>query len=220
MKRGTYRNDIGYVLSRDGDTVNILVAPRERPYDNDRRQILFDVGAAQRAGCAVTVEQSADLRAGIVTCRGCVYHQGLLRRSFPKQMLEVVELPHPDDLAFHALAGIDSPLIRRAILTFSAQLWQKGDLVRVVAGEFADTTGRILSVDMQNRSTAINIHHDKGSVEYSCPISHLQHVHECGDWVKIFAGSDKGIEGCVVNHVGENLVLAVRRFGETVEVRA
>ena len=86
----------------------------------------------------MTVEQSADLRTGIVTCRGCVYHQGLLRRSFPKQMLEVVELPHPDDLTFHALAGIDSPLIR---LTFLAQLWQKGDLVHVVAGEFADTTG-------------------------------------------------------------------------------
>ena len=73
---------------------------------------------------------------------------------------------------------------------------------------------------MQNQSTAINIHHDKGPVEYSCPISHLQRMHKCGDWVKIFAGSDKGIEGCVVNHVGENLVLAVRRFGETVEVRA
>ena len=129
MKQGTYRNDLGYVLSQDGDTVNILVAPRERPYNNDRQQILFDVGAAQGAGCAVTVEQSADLRAGIVTCRGCVYHQGLLCHSFPKQMLEVVELPHPDDLAFHALAGIDSPLIRWAILTFSAQLWQKGDLV-------------------------------------------------------------------------------------------
>ena len=56
-------------------------------------------------------------------------------------MLEVVELPHPNDLAFHALAGIDSPLIRWAILTFLAQLWQKGDLVCVVASEFADTTG-------------------------------------------------------------------------------
>ena len=45
-------------------------------------------------------------------------------------------------------------------------------------------------------------------------------MHKCGDWVKILAGSDKGIEGCVTNHVGESLVLAVRRLGETVEVRA
>ena len=128
-------------MSRDGDTVNILVAPQECPYDNDRRQILFDVGAAQQAGCAVTVEQLADLHTGIVTCHGCIYHQGLLHQSFLKQMLEVVELPHPDDLAFHALAGIDLPLIHQAILMFLVQLWQKGDLVRVVAGEFADTTG-------------------------------------------------------------------------------
>ena len=73
---------------------------------------------------------------------------------------------------------------------------------------------------MQNWSTAINIHHDKGPVEYSCPISHLQCMHECGDWLKVFTGSDKGIKGCVMNHVGENLVLTVYQFGETVRVHA
>lgn len=220
VKRGIYRNDIGYVLSRNGDTVDILVAPRERPYDNDRRQILFDVVSAQRAGYAVTVEEPADLRAGVVTCRGRVYHQGLLRLSLPKKTLEVVELPHPDDLAFHALANIDASLIRRTVATFSAHFWQKGDLVRLAAGELLNTTGRIVSVDVQNRSAVISIHSDKGPVEHSCLISHLQRVHKCGDWVKILAGSDKGIEGCVTNHVGESLVLAVRRLGETVEVRA
>ena len=135
-------------------------------------------------------------------------------------MLKVVELPHPNDLAFHALAGIDSPLIHWAILTFLVQLWQKGDLVCMVAGELPDTTGKILSIDMQNQSTVINIHHDKGPVECSCPLSHLQHMHKCGDWVKVFAGLDKEIEGCVMNHVGENLVLAVHRVGETVKVHA
>lgn len=61
--------------------------------------------------------------------------------------------------------------------------------------------GQILSIDIQNQSTIINIHHGGGPVEYSCPISHLQHIHKDGDWVKVFAGLDKGIEGCVVNHV-------------------
>ena len=70
-------------------------------------------------------------------------------------MLKVVELPHPNDLTFHALAGIDSPLIHWAILTFLVQLWQKGDLVCMVAGELPDTTGKILSIDMQNQSTVI-----------------------------------------------------------------
>ena len=34
-------------------------------------------------------------------------------------------------------------------------------------------------------------------------------MYEDGDWVKAFAGLDKGIEGCVVNHVGKNLVPTV-----------
>ena len=55
-------------------TVDILVAPQEHPYDND---ILFDVGTAQLAGCAITVEQLDDLHTGVVTCHGCSYHQGL-----------------------------------------------------------------------------------------------------------------------------------------------
>ena len=68
----------------------------------------------------MTVEEPADLRVGVVTCHGRVYHQGLLRLSLPKKTLEVVELPHPDDLAFHALANIDASLIRRTVATFSA----------------------------------------------------------------------------------------------------
>ena len=141
VKRGIYCNDIGYVLSRNGDTVNILVAPQERPYDNDRQQILFDVVSAQRAGYAVTIEEPADLRAGVVTCCGRVYHQGLLRLSLPKKTLEVVELPHPDDLAFHALANINASLICRMVTMFLAHFWQKGDLVRLTAGELLNTTG-------------------------------------------------------------------------------
>lgn len=200
--------------------MDILVAPRDRPYDNVRRQILFDIDAARRAGYTVTVEQSSAMRTGVVTCDGCVYHQGLLRKSYPKQILEVVELPHPDDLMFHVLSGIDSSLTHRTIATFSAQLWQEGDAVRVVVGEHLDATGRIVSVDRQNRSAVITVPGDRGSVEYHYDIFHLQRVHNCGDWVKIFAGPDKGTEGCVVNHIGPNLVLSVHRPCGTVEVRA
>ena len=31
--------------------MDVLVAPWERPYDNDRQQVLFDLDAAQQAGC-------------------------------------------------------------------------------------------------------------------------------------------------------------------------
>ena len=89
----------------------------------------------------MTVEEPADLCAGVVTCHGHVYHQGLLHLSLPKKTLEVVELPHPDDLAFHALVNIDASLIHWTVTTFSAHFWQKGDLVHLTAGELLNTTG-------------------------------------------------------------------------------
>ena len=38
--------------------MDILVVPREHPYDNDCRQVLFDLDTAQQVGC---------------TCHGRVY---------------------------------------------------------------------------------------------------------------------------------------------------
>jgi len=223
VKRGIYNNDIGYVLSRDEDKLDILVAPRQRPYDDDRRQLLFDIDRARRAGCTVTVEQPSDARGGVVTCRGLVYHQGLLLRSFSKRVLEVVEVPHPDSIAFHVLAGIHPSLIRQTILMFSAQLWRQDDLVRIVKGDLRDRLGRIISVDLENQSATIdtNSDGDDGEAEvFACPIFDLQREYRRGDWVKIFAGDDRGVEGCVLYRVDEMLTLSACRHGERNEVRA
>jgi len=212
--RGTYKNDVGYVLSRNEDKVEMLLAPRERPYDNDHgRKLLFDIEAARQAGCTVVEGTS-----GVVTCGRLIYQQGLIRRSFVKQTLEVVEAPHPDDLAFHDLAGINPPLIQRTISSFSAQLWQEDDLVRVVQGEFVNTYGAVLAVDMQNKTATIEIDAENCLTgQYCFPISHLRRVHRRGDSVKVFAGPDKGAEGFVVA-IGDNLTIAVRRDGEDIEV--
>ena len=73
VTRGTYKNNIGYVESWNGDKVEILLVPRERPYDNDHsRKLLFDVEAACRAGCTVVEGTSGT---GIVTC-GCLISRG------------------------------------------------------------------------------------------------------------------------------------------------
>ena len=50
VKCGIYKNDIGYVLSWDSNQVDILVTPRQRPYDTDRRKLLFNADAARLAG--------------------------------------------------------------------------------------------------------------------------------------------------------------------------
>ena len=142
--RGPYKNNVGYVLLHNGDKVEILLAPREHPYDNDHgRRLLFNIEAARWAGCSV--EGTLDTR--VVTCGHLIYQQGLLCRSFVKQFLEVVEVPHPDDLAFHHLAGINPPLIQRTIALFLVQLWQEGDLVCILQGEFINTCGSVLAVE-------------------------------------------------------------------------
>ena len=77
----------------------------------------------------------------------------------------------------------------------------------------------ILSVNFQNKSATVVIN-SNGTlpVQHSCPISSLQHTYRCGDSVKVFAGSDRGTEGCVMDHSGKNIILTVHQTGEIIEV--
>ena len=212
---GLYKNDVGYMLLCNEDKVEILLVPRECPYDNNHgRRLLFDIEAACRAGCSV----EGTLDTGAVTCGRLIYQQGLLHQSFVKQILEVVEVPHPDDLAFHHLASINPPLIQQTVALFSVQLWQEGDLVCILQGEFINTCGSVLAVDMQNKTATIKIDAEDGlKGQYYFSISHLQRMHRRGDSVKVFVGPDKGAEGFVVA-LGDNLTIAVHPDGEDIEV--
>ena len=161
----------------------------------------------------------SDIHAGVESCCGHIYHKGLLRRSFLKKALEVVKVPHLDDLLLHSLASIDPPLIHQMIKIFSAQFWQQDDLVCLTEGELCNTSGCILSVNLQNRSAVIAISSDrKLPAQYSSPILHLQCMYRCGDWVKVFTGSDRGTEGCVVDQSGKRVMLFIHRHGEITEV--
>ena len=116
--------------------------------------------------------------------------------------------------------GWDVTVVTRTVISFSAQLWQEGDLVCVIQGEFVDTCRTIAVVDIQNRTTTIEIDADadNGLAGQHCfSTSHLQRMHRCGDSVKVFASPDKGAEGFVVA-IGDNLTVAVCQDGVNVEV--
>ena len=211
VKCGIYNNDIRYVLFRDEDKLGILVAPWQCPYNDDWRQLLFDINRARWAGCMVMVEQPSDASGGVVSCHGLVYHQGLLLCSFLKHILEVVEVPHPNSIVFHVLASIHPSLIHQMILIFSAQLWRQDNLVCIVKGDLHDRLGCIISVDLENQSATIdtNSDGDDGEAEvFACPIFDLQCKYRHGDWVKKFAGDDRGVEGCILYHVDKMLTLS------------
>ena len=90
VKRGWYHNDIAYVLCEDDTSVDVLIVPRERPYDKidgedipgvtagkQREQKLFDPIIAKNAGYEVLPFRHQD---GIFRCKNMYYHHGL---SYP-----------------------------------------------------------------------------------------------------------------------------------------
>ena len=201
--RGLYKNDVGYVLLCNEDKVEILLVPQECPYDNNHGRRLQCGGNIRYQGCDLWPPH---LPAGVTPPVFCKADLGGSRS------------PHPDDLAFHHLAGINPPLIQQTVALFSVQLWQEGDLVCILQGEFVNTCGSVLAVDMQNKTATIKIDAEDGlKGQYYFSISHLQCMHRRGDSVKVFVGPDKGAEGFVVA-LGDNLTIAVRPDGEDIEV--
>ncbi|KAL4066415.1 hypothetical protein V8B97DRAFT_2025397 [Scleroderma yunnanense] len=140
------------------------------PYDSDHQQLLFDTDAAHQTGLSV----------------------------FYKADPEVVEAPHPDELAYHHLA--------------------EGDLVHIVQEELIDAFGPLLSVNLQNKTASVIINAKNGLVgQFSFSIFHLQCVYWHGDYIKVFAGADRGTEGFIIT-LGKNLTLVVSQDGENIEI--
>ena len=116
-------------------------------------------------------------------------------------------------------AGINLPLIHRTVTIFSVQLWREGDLVRITQGELGNACSPILSIDLQNNTTTVDIRSGNGlRGKFSFSIFHLQREHRPGDSVKVFAGPDRGTEGFIVLTKGKKLTLAVHREQEITQV--
>jgi hypothetical protein len=146
VKRGLYRNDIAYVLCEDDTSLDVLIVPCERPYDEidgedipgviagtQREWKLFDPLIAKDTGYEVLPFRR---REGIFRCKNSYYHCGLLRHSFAKSSLESITVPHPDQITLHVEAQVDSHLIKQSHLLFSALFWKEGDQVRFQVGDF------------------------------------------------------------------------------------
>lgn len=209
--RGIYRQDIAYVISANQDCCDVLVVPRRRPYDvidvedvaevkehkRSQRQ-LFDPAAAESVGLGVR-----DLD-GIHECAGLYYHRGLLRRSYAKICVEVIEVPHPDRIALYVEAQVDRPLVERTHHKFAAQFWKEGDLVRPTAGSLVGERATIVSINYEeNLVTVSPCDHNLAAVPCEIPLLECHCVFKQGDTVKILAGNHRGATGSVLG-VAEN----------------
>lgn len=206
IRKGKYKDDLGYVLSRDGDTVFVLVAPRERPYDPPQgprnTRALFDWQTAYDAGLQLSVIQnSREITA--FQYNDTSYFAGLLRLSLTNEDLEHVSIPHPEQFLLHAQARIDPHLVEESHVLFSAQFWAEGDVVRSSSPELFDQKATVTAVDLDKRLVSLT----RDSQTYCCPLLEQRRAFSLGDQLRITVGPNRGYVGSVISILEDQLVL-------------
>ncbi|KIJ06250.1 hypothetical protein PAXINDRAFT_20549 [Paxillus involutus ATCC 200175] len=225
VRRGLYRNDIGYVLACDQTSSDLLLVPRQRPYDDidehdvpevkaqkRRERKLFDPTVAKNAAHSVLPFNTC---AGIFRCNDVFYHRGLMRRTFPNDVFEVIGLPHPDDIALHAEAQVDPDLIHRTYLSFSYQFWKEGDLVWIWVGSFEGERATIVAVTLDEGSAKVSL---GDSSVYDVPLADLCRLFRGGDTVKVLAGVHRGYLGTVIAVAEDTVTLLLDKTMEVVVI--
>jgi hypothetical protein len=204
ISSGSYKNDIGYVSSRDEDSVDVLLAPRDLPYlskdlKGKQGRELFDVQLAKEARLQVSCEDEEN-----VSCNGQHYRLGLLRKRFHRRSIKLVKVPTPDEIAWHALSGIDPMLVQRSFTLFSAQFWREGDSTRVQTGELVDMVVTIASVNLEDECVTL-LSPEGLSVERS--IYDIRRLFNIGSSVRVIAGFCRDYQGTVVSKFEDMLTL-------------
>ncbi|KAI5980487.1 hypothetical protein EDC04DRAFT_3100613, partial [Pisolithus marmoratus] len=131
-KKSAYKGDLGYVAESTEGKAVVLVAPRQLPYDSleeSGERTRFNVELARVADLdLVPILASSGVEIGY-SCNGHQFIHGLLRLPLLVDTLELVEVPHPDDIRFHAAAGIDPLFVEQTLNLLSAQFWRERDIV-------------------------------------------------------------------------------------------
>ncbi|KAI5992059.1 hypothetical protein EDC04DRAFT_2613709 [Pisolithus marmoratus] len=136
--------------STEGKAV-MLITPHQLPYDSPEEsgeRMRFDVKLARVADLdLVPILASSGVEISY-SCNGHQFVHGLLRLPLLVNTLELVEVPHPDDIRFHAAAGIDPLFIKQMLNLFSAQFWafSTGDTVEFIAGPFCGERGYVVTL--------------------------------------------------------------------------
>ncbi|KAI6008626.1 hypothetical protein EDC04DRAFT_2610872 [Pisolithus marmoratus] len=209
IKKGPYKGDIGFVERSYPTNVVLIVAPRERPYDLPEQRgekSLFSSELAITAGLdPVPILSSTGVDIGF-TCCGYDFIRGLLRLTIPTDSVILVELPHPDDIAFHMIADFERSFMEETVLLFSAQFWREFDTVEIRSGELRGSRGRLIDVEWYKRTASLFLPTDErleGDVNVRgetihCAIQELRRVFNMGQALEV---SDLLLEAHTPDHV-------------------
>ncbi|KAI6017427.1 hypothetical protein EDC04DRAFT_2943373 [Pisolithus marmoratus] len=165
IKKSAYKGDLGNQAKERDSTVELA-----RVADLDLVPILASSG--------VEIGYS---------CDGHQFVHGLLRLPLPVDTLELVEVPHPDDIRFHTAAGIDPPFVEQMLNLFSAQFWRERDIVEVREGDLRGKRGALVNVDWHKRSAVVLCDDDA----FECNLRELRRAFSTGDTAEVIAGPIK-----------------------------
>ncbi|KAG9308195.1 hypothetical protein JVU11DRAFT_12290 [Chiua virens] len=208
IRRGAYKSDLGYVLNCNGDTADVLVVPRKRPYDlceekSQNTRALFDWQTAHEVGLQlIAIENSKGVTA--FQCQDISYFAGLLRLSLMTNELERVAIPHPEEFLLHAQAGIDPSLVEESSVLFSSQFWVEGDVVRSSSPELLGQRATVVSVDVEKWSISLLLDNET----YHCALLEQRRLFSLGDHVRIVVGPHRGFVGMVTTVLEDEVVLS------------
>jgi len=203
IKNSLYKGNIGFVEQSDATNATLIVTPRKCPYDlpqESGEKSLFSSELATLAGLTLEpISSPAGVDIGF-TCGGCEFIYGLLRLTVPIRSVTLVELPHPDDIAFHMITDFKRPFIEETVHLFSAQFWRELNSVEICRGNLHGCRGNLVDVKWHKRTASVLLHTVENTIENvtHCSIWELRRVFSTRQGVRVVAGPYHGYTGHVI----------------------
>ncbi|KAI6137997.1 hypothetical protein EDD17DRAFT_1516983, partial [Pisolithus thermaeus] len=218
IKKGLYKGNIGFVERSDQTDVTLIVAPRECPYNlpqQSSEKSLFSSKLATLASLALEPITSPIGEDVGFRCGGHDFICGLLRLTVLTHSVISVELPIPDDIAFHMVVNFERTFVEKTVHLFSAQFWRESDTVEICEGELSGSQGKLIDIEWQKQTASILLHNaearegdldDKDEAIHCC-IQELCRVFSTGQTVRIIAGPYRGYVGHIITASGGSVSL-------------
>ncbi|KAI6131171.1 hypothetical protein EV401DRAFT_1884066 [Pisolithus croceorrhizus] len=202
IKKGLYKGDIGFVERSNQTDVTLIVAPREHPYNlpqQSSEKSLFSSELATLASLALEPIMSPIGEDVGFRCGGHDFICGLLRLTVLTHSVVSVELPIPDDIAFHMVVNFERTFVEKTVHLFSAQFCR----------------GKLINVEWQKRTASVLLHNtearegdlDNKDEAIHCCIQELRRVFSTGQTVRIIAGPYRGYVGHIITASGGSVSL-------------
>ncbi|KAI6095702.1 hypothetical protein F5141DRAFT_1221571 [Pisolithus sp. B1] len=198
IKKDLYKGNIGFVETSNQTDVTLIVAPYECLYDLPQQsgeKSLFSSELVTLASLALEPIVSPVGEDIGFRCGGHDFIHGLLCLTVPTHSVILVELPIPNDIAFHMVVNFEQTFVEKMVHLFSAQFWQEFDTVKICEGELSGSRGKLINVEWQKWAVSVLLHSmeawegdldDKDEAIHCC-IWELHGVFSTGQTVRIIA---------------------------------